>query len=104
LFAKTLSKQLPLTCWVRPFFQASASNIRSRQPTKRLILSSIAHSRKLGELLPTVSQQLPVSATVAIGAFLAVLLIVVLQSDQRSDDDDSGPGDGGLMQPVGAGA
>jgi hypothetical protein len=68
-------------------------------------LSSIEHSSKLGELLPSVSSQMPVMSTVAIGTFFAVVLIAVLQSGQSSDDDDSGPGgDGGLMQPVGLNA
>jgi hypothetical protein len=59
---------------------------------------------KLGELLPSASSQLPDVFTFAIGAFLSVVLIVVFQSGQKSDDDDSGPGDGGLMQPVGLSA
>jgi hypothetical protein len=67
-------------------------------------LSSIEHFPKLGELLPSVSSQMPVMSTVAIGTFFAVVLIAVLQSGQSSDDDDSGPGDGGLMQPVGLNA
>lgn len=59
---------------------------------------------KLGEFLPTVSSELPVSATVAIASFFAVIIVALLQSGQSSDDDDSGPGDGGLMQPVGLNA
>jgi hypothetical protein len=35
---------------------------------------------------------------------VAVLLIGVIQSGESSDDDDSGPGDGGIMQPVGSNA
>ncbi len=35
---------------------------------------------------------------------VAVLLIGVIQSGESSDDDDSGPGDGGIMQPVGLSA
>lgn len=59
---------------------------------------------KLGEILPAVTNQLPASATVAIGTFCAVIIVALLQSGQSSDDDDSGPGDGGLMQPVGLNA
>jgi hypothetical protein len=33
---------------------------------------------------------------------VAVLIIGFLQSGESSDDDDSGPGDGGIMQPVGS--
>ncbi|MBM5815389.1 MAG: hypothetical protein FJ083_01985 [Cyanobacteria bacterium K_Offshore_surface_m2_239] len=56
---------------------------------------------QLGELLPSATSQFPALSTVALATFVAVLLIAILQSDQSSDDDDSGPGDGGLMQPVG---
>jgi hypothetical protein len=59
---------------------------------------------QLGELLPSVSSQLPLSATVTAIAAVGAFLLAVLQSDRSSDDDDSGPGDGGLMQPVGMGA
>jgi hypothetical protein len=58
----------------------------------------------LGELLPSVPTQFPTLSTVAIGTFVAVVLIALFQSDQSSDDDDSGPGDGGIMQPIGMNA
>ncbi|MFN9548493.1 MAG: hypothetical protein ACK6AD_15750 [Cyanobacteriota bacterium] len=58
----------------------------------------------MDELLPIVSSPFPVSASLAIGTFLAVVIIALLESGQSSDDDDSGPGDGGLMQPVGLNA
>ncbi len=76
----------------------------SRIPRAWLILSSIEQPFILGELLPSVSSQMPVMSSVAIGTFFAVVVIAVLQSGQSSDDDDSGPGDGGLMQPVGLNA
>ena len=58
----------------------------------------------LGELLPSLSNQLPLFPAFASGLLSIVVAVLILQSDQSRDDDDSGPGDGGLMQPVGAGA
>ena len=74
----------------------------NRQKPARLRLLKLDF--QLGELLPSVSSQLPLSATVTAIAAVGAFLLAVLQSDRSSDDDDSGPGDGGLMQPVGMGA
>jgi hypothetical protein len=45
---------------------------------------------------------LPLSTLISITCSMAVVVFAVIQSGKSSDDD--GPGDGGLMQPVGAGA
>ncbi|MFM9089977.1 MAG: hypothetical protein ACKOPT_17995 [Cyanobium sp.] len=50
----------------------------------------------------TTPSQFPLSTVISMGCSLAVVIIAVIQSGKSSDDD--GPGDGGLMQPVGAGA
>ena len=44
----------------------------------------------------------PFTTVISMGCSLAVVIIAVIQSGKSSDDD--GPGDGGIMQPVGAGA
>jgi hypothetical protein len=44
----------------------------------------------------------PLSSVISITFSLALVIVAVIQSGKSSDDD--GPGDGGLMQPVGAGA
>jgi hypothetical protein len=48
------------------------------------------------------SSPFPFTSVISMGFSLAVVIIAVIQSGKSSDDD--GPGDGGLMQPVGAGA
>ena len=48
------------------------------------------------------SSSFPLSTVISITCSLAVVMVAVIQSGKSSDDD--GPGDGGLMQPVGAGA
>ncbi|MEB3304694.1 MAG: hypothetical protein VKL58_00605 [Cyanobacteriota bacterium] len=48
------------------------------------------------------SSPFPLSSVISITCSLAVVIFAVIQSGKSSDDD--GPGDGGLMQPVGAGA
>jgi hypothetical protein len=67
-------------------------------------LTFITPEMKLGELIPVASNPLPLSALLSIACSLAAVIVAVIQSSQSGDDDDPGPGDGGLMQPVGAGA
>jgi len=57
---------------------------------------------KLPDLLPVASAQLPLHPLLPMLCSLAVIVLAVIQFGKSSDDD--GPGDGGLMQPVGAGA
>ncbi|MFM9073148.1 MAG: hypothetical protein ACKOOC_07100 [Cyanobium sp.] len=57
---------------------------------------------KLTDFAFTTPSQFPLSTVISMGCSLAVVIIAVIQSGKSSDDD--GPGDGGLMQPVGAGA
>ena len=56
----------------------------------------------LPELLPATASQFPLSGSLPMLCTLAVIVVAVIQFGKSSDDD--GPGDGGLMQPVGAGA
>lgn len=57
---------------------------------------------KLSDLLPVASTQLPLPTLLPMVCTLALIVVAVIQFGKSSDDD--GPGDGGLMQPVGAGA
>jgi hypothetical protein len=50
----------------------------------------------------TAPSSFPLSTVISITCSLAVVIVAVIQSGKSSDDD--GPGDGGLMQPVSAGA
>jgi hypothetical protein len=56
----------------------------------------------LFDVFPPESSQIPLSTILSLASTLAVIVYAVIQSSKSSDDD--GPGDGGLMQPVGAGA
>jgi hypothetical protein len=58
----------------------------------------------LVELFPSASSDTSFPAIFIMALAVAVLLIGVIQSGESSDDDDSGPGDGGIMQPVGLSA
>jgi hypothetical protein len=48
------------------------------------------------------SSPFPLSTLISITCSLVVVVVAVIQSGKSSDDD--GPGDGGLMQPVGSAA
>lgn len=56
----------------------------------------------LTELLPAAATQFSLIGLLPMLCTLGVIVVAVIQSGKSSDDD--GPGDGGLMQPVGAGA
>lgn len=56
---------------------------------------------KLPEFLPSVSP-LPLDVIGSVASTLAIVVYAVIQAGKSSDDD--GPGDGGLMQPVGSAA
>jgi hypothetical protein len=68
------------------------------------ILLLITWTINLGEIIPSASSPLSLTAVVSISCSLAAVIVALIQSGQSCDDDDPGPGDGGLMQPVGAGA
>ncbi len=57
-------------------------------------------SHDLVELLSPESPALSFPALLTILLTVSVLVIGFMQADGSSDDDDSGPGDGGIMQPV----
>jgi hypothetical protein len=71
---------------------------------KALRLPFITRKMKLVDLIPVSPSGLPLTAVLSIACFLAAVIVAVIQSGPSGDDDDPGPGDGGLMQPVGAGA
>lgn len=58
----------------------------------------------LGELLPSGLGASGFPGWPSILLSTIVLVIALLQSGESRDDDDSGPGDGGIMQPVGSSA
>jgi hypothetical protein len=57
-------------------------------------------SHDLVEFLSPESTALSFPALLTILLTVSVLVIGFIQADGSSDDDDSGPGDGGIMQPV----
>ncbi len=96
-------------CWWVCLLMASSFPMAERgkslqKPGRPLRLTFITREMKLGELIPASASPLPLTAILSIACSLAAVMIAVIQSGQSGDDDDPGPGDGGLMQPVGAGA
>lgn len=60
--------------------------------------------QNLVEFSPLASSVSTVPTVLIMALSVAVLVIAFIQSGESSDDDDSGPGDGGIMQPVGLSA
>jgi hypothetical protein len=71
---------------------------------KALRLLFITRIMNMGEIIPAASSPMSVTAVISIACSLAAVIVALIQSGPSGDDDDSGPGDGGLMQPIGAGA
>lgn len=75
-----------------------------RSTSKYLLRYMKISSHDLVELLSSESTAPSFPALLTILLSVGVLVIGFLQASESSDDDDSGPGDGGIMQPVGMGA